>query len=517
VSSTGLASSPQPELLKWMTLSVPGVSARSAAMSSGSGFRPRMIALSWSLMSESSTFAELLANLRGEVARLSPGDRLPSSRELVHRYRISPVTVSRAIAALAAEGAVITRPGSGTYVAARSRPATDVADTSWQTVALADRAVDTRLVTDALGPAPPGTITLDGGYLHRSLQPTRALGAALARAARRPDAWDRAPTTGLTALRSIFAETVGGAVTPDDVLITSGGQSGLSMAFRAVAAPGSPILVESPTYPGALAAARAVGLRPVPVPMDDAGIRPDLLADAFAMSGARLLYCQPTYHNPTGLVLAPERRRQIIDVAHASGAFLIEDDFARHLAHGGPTPQPLILDDVHGTVVHLTSLTKPAAASLRIGALIARGPVMSRLRAIRMVDDFFVARPLQEAALELLSSPSWERHLRSLAGALRQRCRDLAAAIGRERPDWTVTRPPTGGLHLWVRLPEGTDDGQVAGRARQHGVALSPGRRFFATEPPGPYLRLAFAAAAEPTELTEAARRLGRLARSDGH
>jgi DNA-binding transcriptional MocR family regulator len=349
---------------------------------------------------------------------------------------------------------------------------------------------------------------LDGGYLHRSLQPTRALSAALARAARRPNAWDRAPTNGLASLRAVFASIAGGSVAPDDVLITAGGQSALSMAFRAIAGPGSPILVESPTYPGAIAAAQAAGLRPVPVPMDADGVRPDLLADAFAMTGARTLYCQPTHHNPTGTVLAPERRRQVVDVARAAGAFVIEDDFARHLGHGEPQPRPLVADDRDGTVVYLTSLTKPAAPSLRIGALVGRGPVMERMRAVRLVDDFFVTRPMQEAALELVSSPSWDRHVRMLATALRQRCAALAAALGRELPDWTITGLPTGGLHLWIRLPAGEDDISVASAARQDNVAISAGSRYFATEPPAACLRLGFAATNDIAELAEGVRRL---------
>ncbi|MBB3725315.1 aminotransferase-like domain-containing protein [Nonomuraea dietziae] len=459
-------------------------------------------------MSDSSSSAELTTRMRAMIDRLAPGDRLPSSRELIRRYQVGPATVSQAIATLAAEGLVVTRPGSGTYVAARAQRRAEVADTAWQTVTLADRTVDTRILTGAVGSPPAGTIMLDGGYLHRSLQPTQILTAALARAARRPDAWDRAPASGLTSLRSVFATMAGGGVSADDILITAGGQSALSMAFRAIAAPGDPVLMESPTYPGAIAAARAAGLRPVPVPMDADGLQPDLLADAFAMTRARLLYCQPACHNPTGTVLAPQRRRQIIDAARAAGAFVIEDDFARHLGHGTPVPPPLLADDRDGTVVYLTSLTKPAAPSLRIGALVARGPVMERLRATRLVDDFFVTRPLQETALELLSSPTWERHVRSLAAALRERCGALAAAVAHELPHWTLTRIPTGGLHLWVRLPYGTDDTVIADTARQHGVAVSAGNRYFATELPAAYLRLGFAATADRTELIEATRRL---------
>ncbi|MEV6151354.1 PLP-dependent aminotransferase family protein [Nonomuraea sp. NPDC052129] len=462
-------------------------------------------------MSDSSSSAELAVRLRALLSGMAPGDRLPSSRDLVQRYRVGPVTVSQAIAALAAEGAVITRPGSGTFVAPRARAGAEVADTAWQTVALTDRAVDTRSLTDALGPPPAGTIMLDGGYLHRSLQPTRALTAALGRAARRPDAWDRAPAIGLSPLRAVFATMAGGGVTPEDVLITAGGQSSLSMAFRAIAGPGNPVLVESPTYPGAMAAARAAGLSPVPVPMDADGLRPDLLAEAFELTRARVLYCQPVHHNPTGAVLAPERRRQVVEVARAAGAFVIEDDFARHLGHGGPMPPPLVAGDRDGTVVYLTSLTKPAAPSLRIGALVARGPVMARLRAVRLVDDFFVTRPLQEAALELVSSPSWERHLRTLATALRERRAELAAALARELPGWSVARQPAGGLHLWARLPDGLSDTAVAAAARQLGVAVSAGSRYFATEVPATWLRLGFAATADTAELVEGVRRLARV------
>jgi MFS family permease len=190
-----------------------------------------------------------------------------------------------------------------------------------------------------------------------------------------------------------------------------------------------------------------------------------------------------------------------------------------HLARGlhlHPIVIGLVADDRDGTVVYLTSLTKPAAPSLRIGALIARGPVMERMQALRLVDDFFVTRPLQEAALELISSPSWDRHVRRLAAALRERCRQLAAAVTRERPDWTIPRLPTGGLHLWIHLPGGADDTVVASVARQHGVAVSAGRRYFAAEPPGACLRMGFAATNNLTELIEGARRATHSTRPTG-
>jgi DNA-binding transcriptional MocR family regulator len=207
-------------------------------------------------------------------------------------------------------------------------------------------------------------------------------------------------------------------------------------------------------------------------------------------------------------VLSAERRRQIIDVARAAGAFVIEDDFARFLGHGGAVPRPLVAEDRDGTVVYLTSLSKPGAPSLRIGAVIARGPVMERFRALRHVDDFFVSRPLQEAALEFSSSPLWERHVRTLATALRERCAEMVAALATEIPDWTITRIPAGGLHLWVRLAPGEDDATIAASARRQGVAVCQGNRYFASEPPASFLRLSFAGTTDRVELVDAVRRL---------
>lgn len=426
------------------------------------------------------------------------------------RYQVGPGTVARAVAALAAEGLVVTRPGSGTFAAPR-RPAREApADTGWQALALGERTHDPRTLADDPAETQEGTIALDGGYPHRSLQPTKAIAAAAVRAARRPDAWDRAPVSGVAALRSAFAAVAGAA--PEHVLVTAGGQNALATAFRAIAAPGSPVLVESPTYHGALAAARAAGLRPVPVPVDGDGVRPELLTAAFARTGATLFYCQPAHQNPTGAVLAPERRARVLAAARSAGAFVVEDDFARHLGHGTPTPPPLLADDRDGTVVHVTSLTKPAAPSLRIGAIVAQGPVLERLRATRHVDDFFVSRPQQEAALELLSSPAWERHLRTLSSELRDRCRTLVSALRSTLPEWTIDHVPTGGLHLWARLPAGVDPAALASTARQHGVAVSPGDRYFPAEQPGPYLRLNFAAPRDRAELTTAVTRLAALA-----
>ncbi|WP_121745982.1 PLP-dependent aminotransferase family protein [Streptomyces sp. E2N166] len=469
-------------------------------------------------MHERSSVADLANQLRRELDRYSPGEKLPSSRALVDRFRVSPVTVSRALAQLAAEGLVVTRPGAGAFRARQRESAVSSGDTSWQEVALSadgaadlvPRSVDASGVLVSLAAPPPGVVEFNGGYLHTSLQPERAMAAALSRAGRRPGAWGRPPMEGLPELREWFARSVGGAITAAEVLITAGGQSALTTALRALAPPGTAVLVESPTYPGMLAIARAAGLRPVPVPVDADGVRPALLADAFRATGARVFVCQPLFQNPTGAVLAPERRGEVLRIARAAGAFVVEDDFVRRLVHedSGPLPAPLAADDPDGVVVHVCSLTKATSPSFRVSALAARGPVLERLRAIQVVDTFFVPRPLQEAALELVGSPAWPRHLRAVSAELKVRRDAMTSALRLHLPEVSLPHIPSGGYHLWLRLPEGTDESALTSAALRAGVAITPGRPYFSAEPPAAHLRLSFAAVGGVGEIAEGVRRL---------
>ncbi|MEU4428016.1 PLP-dependent aminotransferase family protein, partial [Actinoplanes sp. NPDC024001] len=332
-------------------------------------------------------------------------------------------------------------------------------------------------------------------------------GAALARAARQPASWQRGPDEGRADLRDWFAREAGGGLRADDLVICPGGQPALASALRALASPGDTLLVESPTYLGALAAGHAAGLRVVPVPADADGVRPDQLAAAFARTGARLFYCQPLYANPTGATLAAHRRAEVAAIVRAAGAFLVEDDYARDLAIDGEAPPPLAAADPDGHVVYLRSMTKSTAPGLRVAAIGARGPAGARLRSARLLDDFFVAGPIQQATLEFVTSPAWGRHRRVLRAALRSRRDALLAALARHLPDLVPPTVPRGGLHLWVRLPDGTDEIAVTTAAAAAGVIVFPGRPWYAAEPPAPHLRLTYAAA-PPDRMDEAVRRL---------
>ena len=448
-------------------------------------------------MSNDSSAPSATAAVEALVASLPPASRLPSYRELQRRYRLSPATVQRMLADLGRRGLVVTRPGSGTFTAAARPGPAPAPDVSWQTLALGSRPGLGPDLERLIEPPPPDALPLASGFLDESLQPLGLLAAAASRAARRPQGWSRLPSQGLPELRGYFAAETGAAMTAQNVLITPGGQAALSAVFRHLCAPGDPVIVESPTYLGALAAARAAGLVLVPVPGDADGVLPDALADALARTGARLVYLQPRYSNPTASVLAPDRRAAVLDAVARRGGFLVEDDWVRDLDLGPPSPQPLATADVDGHVIYLRSLTKPVAAGLRVAGLAARGPVLARLRRGRISDDLFVAPVLQQVALDVLTAAGWSRHLAGVRRVLRER-RDALVGAVRGLPGCDLAVVPRGGLHLWLRLPDRCPDADVAEACAARHLAVSPGRAFFAGEPPAPYLRLSYAATQQP-------------------
>jgi len=149
-----------------------------------------------------SSIRSLTVALRSRAEAMAPGARFPSTREIASSYRVSPVTVSRALAALSAEGSLRTLPGSGTFVAGPLAPrAPKPPDTSWQSVALGDRAIDARALQTYLDVNPRGALSMSGGYLHQSLMPVRALSIAALRVARRSETWETPDSRGIPALR----------------------------------------------------------------------------------------------------------------------------------------------------------------------------------------------------------------------------------------------------------------------------------------------------------------------------
>ena len=452
--------------------------------------------------------------VRRLASGLAPGSQLPSTRELARTSGVGPVTVQRAVATLVAEGRIETRPGIGNFVSAARLPRRR--DVSWQAAALGPpRPGVPEQPGSGLRGLPDDTIALHSGYPLPLLQAGPLVATAIARAAKDPAAARPAPSTGMAPLRHLIAaELAGGApqsdIASDDVLVTSGGQAALVAAFRGLARPGDTVVMESPTFWGAIAAAAEAGLTIVPVASRPDGPDPAELEQAVAVHRARVVYAQPTWANPTGTTWSPAVRSAVLDIISSHRAFLVEDDWARDLSLDGQPPGPLISRDTDGHVVHIRSLTKSTTPSLRVAGLVARGPAMHRIRTSRWAADLYVSPVLQLAAAEVLAAPAWPRHLSHLRRELVTRRDALIAAVSEHAPLTELPQVPRGGLSLWLRLPPGADAVTVAARCLQDGVAVSAGDEWFPAEPDGPHLRLGFAAA-PPDQFERAARVIGRV------
>lgn len=446
--------------------------------------------------------------MRAWIASAPPGAQLPSNRALMAAHRASPVTVQQAIRQLAALGLIESRPGVGTFVRA-VRPARP-ADFSWQTAALGASQGRLSSVSSTQRAALPDAISLHSGYPGKDLLPERLVRAALLRASRSEAALGRSPVAGLPDLQAWFASEVAAAapvgVTPPtarDVLVIAGSQSGLSSIFRALVGRGQPLLIESPTYWGALLAAEQAGVTLAPVPSGSDGPDPDEVQRAFAATGARVFYCQPTFANPTGTQWSPETGRAVLDVVRTHGAFLVEDDWAHDLGIDAEA-RPLVAQDDDGHVIYLRSLTKSVSPALRVAALIARGPARERILADRAAETMYVSGVLQAAALDVVTQPGWRPHRKGMRQQLRTRRDLLLDSLRTHAPQVSVEHAPVGGLNLWGRLPDGTDVDRLVRECESRRLLIAPGHEWFPAEPTGPYIRLNFAAE-DPSQFHSAA------------
>jgi DNA-binding transcriptional MocR family regulator len=455
----------------------------------------------------------IVTGLRVWIRDAPAGAQLPSSRALVAEYAASPVTVQKALRRLGAEGLVEARPGIGTFV--RSVRPSRGADFGWQTAALGTPRARLTGVAGPLQDAPAGAMALHAGYPGPELLPERLVRTALVRAARGAAATARTPVAGLPELRAWFAAELAdatpahlSAVTAADVVVAPGSQSALSSIFRALVAPGQPLLVESPTYWGAIQAAQQAGVVPVPVPVGLDGPDPEDLDRAFRETGARALYAQANFANPTGVQWSPARAEEVLEVVRHHGAFLVDDDWAHDFGIDSD-PRPVAALDDGGHVVYLRSLTKSVSPAVRVAAVIARGPARERVLGDRAAESMYVSGLLQQAAVEVVSDPGWRSHLRRLRVQLRERRGLLVDALASHAPDLEVAVVPPGGLHLWARLPAGTDVDRLVRDCAAERVWVSTGDEWFPAEPSGPYLRLTYTGP-EPARFPDAARVIAR-------
>jgi 2-aminoadipate transaminase len=322
-----------------------------------------------------------------------------------------------------------------------------------------------------------------------------------------------APTEGLAPLRAWIAERhaiPGGTVDPEQVLITTGSQQALDLVGKVLVDPGSVVLVETPTYLGALQALSLSLPRFVPVPCDQDGPLPEGLLAARAHD-ARFLYLIPNFQNPTGRYIPESRRVAILQAAAEADITIVEDDPYSALSYDGSSASTFL--SLGGDrVIRLGSFSKLLAPGLRIGYCIAPPDIRRRLVLAKQAADLHTPSFTQAVAYEVVKDGFLDRHVPTIRALYAAQCSAMLAALERHFPPGAVWNRPRGGMFIWVTLPPTVDASALLERAIDAGVAFVPGAPFYAEQPSVNTMRLSFVTVAPPM-IEVGIARLGRIIR----
>jgi len=448
---------------------------------------------------------------------LAPETRLPATRRLAQDLGVSRITVENAYRELEADGLVASRVGSGTYVLPPwPLPPRGSGDPGppwplWQQALLADDRAAARDPDNA--PDHPQPISFAGGVGDPRLFPAEPFRKALQAVLRRDGvaALEYGDQRGYAPLRRTIAHVLasqGLQARAEDVLITAGSQQGLALVAQRLLRPGDVVVVEHPTYGGALDLFRALGLRIVGVPIDDRGMQTNRLEPLLQQHHPRLIYTIPNFQNPSGTCLGARRRRQLIALADQYNVPILEDDFVGDLRYEGRAQPALKALDRRGGVIYASTFSKMLMPGLRVGFLVAEGPVYDRLSCFKRAHDLATSNLIQRALEEFVTVGRYQAHLRRSCRIYQRRGEAMLQAIKRYLPGVRVT-PPQGGLFAWLRLPADLSAEALLPLARRAGVEITAGGQFYPDPADGAgFVRLNFVAQ-PPETIEEGIRRLG--------
>lgn len=446
-------------------------------------------------------YRQLAAQIRDAAldGRIASGSALPSERELAAALRISRTTVAAGYALLREQGWLHSRQGAPSRLIVPGVPvgASPAFGVEYAQIRTASTATLVGAAPIDLGVA---SLPAPEDYLRR------AAAAALVDLDGYLGA-DGYHPYGLPQLRERIAQRYtddGVATSPDQILITSGAQHGLSLALQELTLPGDRVLVEGPTYPTALDAVRAGHRIPATLPLVVGDEHPwdlELLGAILRSSAPRLAYLIPDLQNPTGAVMSEQDRCEIVELLCRAGCPVVVDESFRSLV-SAPFPRSMTQFGTADRVLAVGSVSKPFWGGLRVGWVRTAPGIVDRLAAARALNDMSGPVLEQLVTMHLLADPSGAV---AVQNARLERSRIAAsAALAEHLPHWSIARP-VGGVALWITLP-GPYAGELARRALEVGVRIVPGSRFGADGTMDNHLRLPVTAPAEL--LTEAVRRL---------
>lgn len=369
----------------------------------------------------------------------------------------------------------------------------------------------------------PEVVSLAGGMPYVQALPIEMLTDTVERLLRErgPVALQYGSGQGDVTLREQILDVIGEvgiSAHPDDIVVTTGSQMALDLVTRVFCNPGDVVLVESPSYVGALGVFRAYECDVVHVAMDDQGLEPTALREAIAAVRAsgraiKLIYTIPSFHNPAGVTQGPERRREILAIAREAGIALLEDDPYGLLGFEGEPPRAIRADDADG-VIYLGSFSKTIASGLRVGWAVAPHGVRDKLVLAAEAAVLCPSNYAQLTVSEYVATQPWREQIKSFREVYRERRDAMLDALDTLMPAGTTWTVPAGGFYSWLTLPEGLDATAMAPRAIANLVAYVPGTGFYVDGQGRRNMRLSYCYP-EPDRIREGVRRLAGVIESE--
>ncbi|HEY0757169.1 MAG TPA: PLP-dependent aminotransferase family protein [Ktedonobacteraceae bacterium] len=459
------------------------------------------------------------AILSGELAE---GTRLPTERALASELGVNRTTVMNAYNELASEGLIEGHVGRGTLVRNNHFPQLDEQfeqeTASWLLGLPSNESEllgpDARLLSElAAAGEQKEIISLTPGTPAPDLLPAQMLSTIFAEGliAASDEALGYCPVEGLYSLRQEIAawmRTRDIPVETDQILILSGSTQGIGLVGRLMLNPGDEVVVEVPTYLGAIQTFRALQARVIGVPTDNDGMRVDLLESILARHRPRLIYTQPTFQNPSGFVMSLERRRRLLLLARRYQTPILEDDPYGELYFENKRPQRLKALDTHGQVIYLSTFSKILAPGLRVAWLAAPEPMIERLSLHKQIFDLNTNALGQWSVSEILRRDLFNEHLATLRVSYAHKRDTMLQAINAHWPHEVRVSQPAGGFHLWCRLPGDLRTRTLLREAANERVAFVIGEPFHVDGGGQQQLRLSFAYPSEE-DIEEAVKRIG--------
>jgi GntR family transcriptional regulator/MocR family aminotransferase len=455
---------------------------------------------------------------------LAADTRLPASRQLARDLGVNRITVENAYAELETDGLIYSRMGSGTYVLpVNPLPALpkDGPGAPWplwqQSVEFQSKTTKRKPSDEILKKTSrhPHPISFASGIGDAHLFPAEDFRKVLQTVMRRDGiaALDYGEPNGHAPLRETITHILasqGLQTRSENVLITAGSQQALSLVSQLLLKPGDVILVESPTYSGALDLFRALNFEVVGIPLDSQGMQVEALEKLLQQHHPKLIYTIPNFHNPTGTCLSAPRRRQLIILADRYNIPILEDDFVGDLRYEGRTQPALKALDPGGRVIYVSTFSKILMPGLRVGFLVAEGPVYNGLVNFKRVNDLATSTLVQRALEAYVTVGRYQSHMRRSCQIFRKRRDLMLSAIRHYLPEEVGFDLPQGGLFIWLELPEKLSSEKLLPLALEEGVVFAPGNEFFPGGSGGRnWLRLNFVAQASD-QIEEGMKRLSK-------